>query len=377
MLRRIIHSQTATAAVRMIAVLAAMVLTTIWSDRAMAQAFCGPSITACDLQQDQLCLERVLACGEYDTIIATLFAEDVAPSLDQKFALGAAYFGNHVRARATGVQCRAVVKGREWLRDYLGTVDTEFRQSASFGTLAQMRQIYHATQMLGELDQVGGCPESALTRARVQAIAAAEATQFARAIFLTPPDAVADVMGTLNIALRTFVSQASDLETGIALRRIEIEAAGRVLGNVRGLFDEVFGGVSGEGAALRVDSAVLEQLMADGRPRLRRVENREDAFRVALGGFGPADYAEVRTETVRTAQGFLKESAFHINMIGVLMPTDPARPFPQLEGILGADSPANAARDALSLIRADWRALGDANGNCMLPNATERVWYCR
>lgn len=364
-------------AVRTISVLGAMALTAILPERLMAQAFCGPTITACDLQQDQLCLERVLACGEYDTIIATLFAEDVAPKLDQKFALGAAYFGNHVRARATGVQCRAVVKGREWLRDYLGSVDTEFRQSASFGTLAQMRQIYHATQMLGELDQVGGCPESALTRARVQAIAAAEATQFARAIFLTPPDAVADVMGTLNIALRTFVSQASDLETGIALRRIEIEAAGRVLGNVRGLFDEVFGGVSGEGAGLRVDSAVLDQLMADGRARLRRVENREDAFRVALGGFGPADYAEVRTETVRKAQGFLKESAFHINMIGVLMPTDPARPFPQLEGVLGADSPANAAREALSVIRLDWRALGDANGNCALPNATERVWYCR
>ncbi|MBQ0810690.1 MAG: hypothetical protein KBT80_10700, partial [Roseovarius sp.] len=206
MSRKLMQSQMARRAVRTISVLGAMALTAVLPERLMAQAFCGPTITACDLQQDQLCLERVLACGEYDTIIATLFAEDVAPKLDQKFALGAAYFGNHVRARATGVQCRAVVKGREWLRDYLGSVDTEFRQSASFGTLAQMRQIYHATQMLGELDQVGGCPESALTRARVQAIAAAEATRFARAIFLTPPDAVADVMGTLNIALRTFVS---------------------------------------------------------------------------------------------------------------------------------------------------------------------------
>lgn len=361
----------------MLAVLSAALWVGAWPGPAGAQDFCGPAITACDLQQDQLCLERVLACGEYDTVIATLFAEDVAPTLDQKFALGAAYFGNHVRERATGVQCRMVIKGREWLGDYLGQVNTAFRETASFGTLAQMRQIYHATQMLEELDQVGGCPESALTRARVQAIAGAEATRFARAIFLSPPDAVADVMGTLNIALRSFVSQASDLETGIALRRIEIDAAGRVLGNVRDLFAEVFGGVEGEGQALRVDSSVLDDLMAEGRARLRRVENREDAFRVALGGFGPEEYASVRTETVRTAQGFLKESAFHINMIGVLMPTDPARPFPQLEGVLTADSPANAARDTLAQIRADWNALGQANGNCNLPNAAERVWYCR
>lgn len=342
-----------------------------------AQGFCGAALTACDVQQDTQCLERTLACGAYDTVLATLFVEDAAPTLDQKYAIGASFFGNHIRERSRGRSCEMVVFGRDYLREYLGAVDTAFRETGQFGALRQMRQIYQATQMLSELDAVQGCPESALTRARVQAIARAEAVRFARDVFLAPPDAVVDAFGTLQLALRGFVSKASDLETGIALREIEIESAARHLGLIRVLFDEVFGAVSGEGHGISVDSAILDDLVADNAARLRRVEIRESAFATALGGVGPEEYADIRTQTVSNAQAFLKASAFHINMIGVLLPTDPARPFPQVEEAVNAETPARAARDQMAQIREDWRALGAQSGLCAQSGAADRVWFCR
>lgn len=343
----------------------------------IAQQFCGASLTSCDLQSDPVCLERVLACGEYDTVLATLFVEDAAPTPDQKYAIGAAFFGNHLRERSKGASCEMVAFGRDYLSDYLNTADTQFRSQGNFGTLREMRQIYRATQMLTDLNDVQGCPESALTRARVQTIARAEAVRLARDIFLAPPQSVADVLGSLQQALRGFVSKASDLETGIAMRRIEIDAAAARLVTIRGLFAEVFGEVTGDGPTLSVDSGILDDLMAQSAARMRRVEIRENGFRIALGGVDPEEYSNIRAETVGAAQAYLKASAFHINMIGVLMPTDPNRPFPRLEQALAAEGPGRDAREAMAQIRADWSAHGASSGLCAQAGAAERVWYCR
>ena len=82
-------------------------------------------------------------------------------------------------------------------------------------------------------------------------------------------------------------------------------------------------------------------------------------------------------ETVSNAEAFLKQSAFHINMIGVLLPTDPARPFWTLRAAIDADNAGKAAHDDLMQIRADWAVHGAATGICAQPGAAERVWFCR
>jgi hypothetical protein len=64
-------------------------------------------------------------------------------------------------------------------------------------------------------------------------------------------------------------------------------------------------------------------------------------------------------------------------MIGVLLPTDPARPFWQLAETVAAEDAARSARDDLAQIRADWAAHGAQTGLCSQPGAAERVWYCR
>lgn len=344
---------------------------------APAEDICGTAIASCDLQADMVCLERTYACGEYDTVIQTLFVEDFAPTADQKYFIGAAFFGKHVRERSAGIQCEMVKFSREYLIDYLSTLDLQFTQTGSFGSVRQMDQLYHATQMLSDLGEVPGCPESALTRARIAAIARGEAVSYAKSVFLNPPSEARGAFDTLLLSLRSFVSRASDLETGIALRRVEIRSAETHLGSIRGVFAEVFGQVTGTGTSIAVDTSVLDSLQTRTAKMLRDVEIEESAFAAALGGVSAEEYATIRADTVARAENFLKVSAFHINMVGVLLPTDPARPFWQLAEDVGAENAGKAAFDDLRQIRADWAAHGAATGICAQPGAADRVWYCR
>lgn len=342
-----------------------------------AQQICGVALAQCDLQNDAACLEKTYACGEFDTVIQALFVERFEPTADQKYFIGAAFFGRHIRERAAGVQCEMVKFSREYLTDYLSQVETGFTTSGSFGTVRQMDQIYHASQMLTDLGDVTGCPESALTRAVVEDVARSEAVRYARSVFLDPPSEARSLFDTLLLTLRGFVSKASDLETGIALRRIEIASAHSHLKAIRAIFAEVFGSVSGEGATVVVSTAILDGLQTKTQAMLRSVEVSEAEFKAALGGITPEQYAGLRNQTVATAEGFLKVSAFHINMIGVLLPTDPSRPFWQLDGEVHANNAAQAAFADLAQIRADWKAHGQATGICAQAGAAARVWYCR
>jgi hypothetical protein len=342
-----------------------------------AQQICGAALAQCDLQADTACLEKTYACGEFDTVIQALFVERFEPTPDQKYFIGASFYGRHVRERAAGIQCEMVKFSREYLTDYLSQVETEFTTSGSFGTVRQMDQIYHASQMLTDLGDVTGCPESALTRATVEDVARSEAVRYARSVFLNPPSEARSAFDTLLLTLRGFVSKASDLETGIALRRVEITSAQSHLKAIRAIFAEIFGPISGAGATLAVSTAILDGLQTKTQAMLRSVEVSEAEFKAALGGITPEQYSGLRNQTVASAEDFLKVSAFHINMIGILLPTDPAKPFWTLDSEVHADNAAQSAFDDLAQIRTDWKARGQATGICAQAGAAARVWYCR
>jgi hypothetical protein len=344
---------------------------------AAAAQICGPALAQCDLQSDAACLEKTYACGEYETIIQSLFVERFAPTPDQKYFLGASFYGRHIRERAAGLQCEMVKFSREYLTDYLSGVATRFTESGSFGTVRQMDQIYHASQMLGVMGDVTGCPESALTRATVESVARSEAQRFARSVFLNPPPEAQSSFDTLQLALRSFVSRASDLETGIALRAVEIKSAQTHLGAIRTIFADIFGPVTGSGATVAVNLSILDGLQTKTSQMLRSVEISEAQFKAALGDVTPEQYANLRNKTVANAEQFLKHSAFHINMTGALLPTDTAVPFWLLNAEVHARNAAQSAFGDLAQIKADWAAHGAATGICAQPGAANRVWYCR
>jgi hypothetical protein len=338
---------------------------------ATAQA-CGPELAQCDLQQDNACLRLTYACGRYETVAQTLFVEDVALTDDQKYFLGASFYGLYVRERSKGLECEMVTFGREYLSDYLTSV-----RSKPFGLAAGMDQIYHGTQMLNALNAVNGCVESALTRARIEQLSADEALTQSESIFLDPPDEAKSLFNRLLLALRSFVSQASDLETGIALRRVELQSARNHLDAIGAIFKGVFGTVSIEGANVALGTGTLDDLFAGAHAMLATVKAREADFKAALGGISAETYADLRSRNVANAQALLKASAFHVNMIGKVLPTDPGAPFWRLDAVLEGENASKASQDGLAAIRAAWRERGDRLGLCAHPQAPARLWYCR
>lgn len=341
------------------------------------QQICTDELASCDLQTNQACLARTYACGRYDTVVRTLFIEDFAPTLDQKYYIGASMYGLYIRARAKSLECEYVKTGKEYLFDYLTAKELEFTTGGSFGTVVQMDQLYHATRMYDALEAVPGCVESAFTRARVQAIARAEAIDSSKSVFLRPSDQMRASFDTIVLALRSFVSRASDLETGVALRRVEIQSANTHLDVIKAIFAEIFGTVSVENNAVSVNTATLDGLEQKAGGFLADVEVEQAEFKAALGGVTPEQYADIRTENIRNAEQMLKESAFHINMIGELLPTDTNRPFWKLWQILNAAGDEKLAADNLAAVKAGWKAHGQSVGICASPSAAQERWYCR
>ncbi len=343
----------------------------------LAQVACGPALAQCDLQQDEACLKKTYACGNYETVIQTLFVEDLGLTDDQKYFLGASFYGLYVRERAKGLECEMVKFGREQLSDYLGSLQQKFSESGSFGTVGQMDQLYHGTQMLDALNAVNGCVESAFTRARIQTIAKSEALDRSKNVFLNPPTEAKQAFDTLLIALRSFVSRASDLETGIALRRVEIQSARNHLAAIGEIFKKVFGTVSISGPAVTVDTSTLDSLAASSSSKLTTVAAEEADFKAALGDVSAEEYANIRSQNVANAEQLLKDSAFHINMIGKALPTDTVKPFWRLVDALNTENAGKSASDDLAAVRQSWRERGDQTGICAQPQAAQRVWYCR
>ena len=265
--------------------------------------------------------------------------------------------------------------GREYLNDYLSTVDARFKKSASFGTVGQMDQIYHGTRMLNALNAVSGCVESAFTRSRIQSIAGSEAEDFAKNIFLNPPDEAKAAFDSLRMALSSFVSRASDLETGIALRRVEIQSAHNHLDAITAIFKEIFGTVDLTNGRVSVETTTLDSLVASSSAKLGTVEAEEADFRAALGGISTEEYAGIRSQNVATARKYLKESAFHINMVGKILPTDKTLPFWQLVDAVNAENAGKSASDDLIAVRRSWAEHGVLTGICALPST--RRWFCR
>ncbi len=344
---------------------------------ARAQDICGVNLAACDLQTDDRCLAKYYACGQYDTIVRTLYAEDFAPTAVQKYFIGASLYGMHVRTRAKGLQCEFIKGAREYLQDYLTSKALQFQEVGSFGSVSAMDQVYHATKMHEDLKAQTGCLESAYTRARIQNIAKSRAVDLAKNVFLNPNDQMQDHFDTVVLALRGFVSKASDLETGIALRNIEIQSGNDHLDVISGIFADIFGTVEMTPTDVNIDTTVLDDLDRQSRAYLRDVEVEETEFQQALGGVSPEQYAQIRSDNVRNAEDMLKESAFHINMIGELLPTDTDKPFWRVWQAVHAEGDERSAFENLAEIKRQWAEFGRNSGLCVPGAAGMRKWYCR
>ena len=352
-------------------------LISVSTSSSRAQDICRDGLTSCDILTSDTCLAKHYACGGYETIVRTLYAESYAPTVVQKYFIGASLYGLYTRTRSKGLQCEYVRAAREYLDDYLTKKQLEFTSGGSFGSVGQMNQLYHATKMYEDLKKVTGCLESAYTRARIEAVAQAEAIATSKSFFLNAPDDMKSEFDTIRQALRGFVSKASDLETGMALRRIEIQSGNRHVGIIVEIFADIFGNVTVSGGDVAISTNTLDSLGQKSERYLTEVEQEEHEFTQALGGISPEAYAQIRAENIRNAQDMLKQSAFHIEMIGELLPTDKSKPFWTLQKAINAPGAEREAFEGLEKVKNGWKAYGEGSGECRLSTGHKQRWYCK
>ncbi|MBF0314126.1 MAG: hypothetical protein HQK50_07710 [Oligoflexia bacterium] len=345
---------------------------------ARAAEICKFEIANCDLLRDNQCLAKNYACGRYDTITSTLYVETYAPTLVQKYYLGAALYGLYVRNRTKSLECEYALAAKDYLSDFLLDKELRYRESGLFGTSENMNQVYHATQLLNDLASVEGCLESALTRARVQNLASNYTLSGIKDFFLNPSALARQDMDSLNDTLRSFVSNASEIETGLAMREVEIESGFRHLANVLAIFREIFGSVNVRGNSVEINLDKLTQTENKSSIFFRDSQIHERRFKNALGNISPEEYSNMRTQNLLKASQMLKESAFALDLVGAMLPSpeDAQRPLWLLWSEVNKEDDGKKISTALSEITRDWKNYGVRLGHCSGPGASTR-WYCK
>lgn len=346
-----------------------------------ATDICAFENERCDMRSDNKCLAVNYACGRYETIVSTLYAESFAPTVVQKYYIGASLYGMYVQSRAKSLECEFAKAANEYLTDFLQEKEMRFQESGQFGTTENMNQIYHATQLLNDLKNVEGCLESALTRSRVIQMSRAFAFSDIKSVFLSPTEESRGHMDSLNIMIRSLVSKASEIETGLSLRDVEVESGRRYLNNVMDIFRDIFGEVEvRRDGGLNVNLQVLRDLSEKSALYLRDSKRHEDSFKRALGGVTPEEYANLRTNNIILAEEMLKKSAFAIDLVGVLLPSpmDVASPLWQLANQVNQEDEGRMIGKVLVDIRQDWKDYGVRQGHCRGNTpVSSKPWYCR
>lgn len=348
---------------------------------AFSAPVCRQDITNCDPVSDDNCLEKLYACGRYDHIVHTLWTEDFDSTAVQKYFIGVSLYGMYVRSRAKSLQCEYAKGAKENLEDYLMEKEGKFHEKGTYGTVGHMNQLYHATKILNDLKGLTGCLESAFTRARMKNFAKGVALNEGKSVFLAPSDSMKDMLNSIILAIQGFVSKASDLETGLALRRIEIKTGERYLNNIKVIFKEIFGDVQvtpDNDVTIKTD--VLAGIEKKSSGFLREVNQQEFDFKRALGGVNPEEYSNIRLRNITEAYNMLKKTAFHINMVGEVMNMDKSRPFGKLWTALNAPDGGLEIKNSLSEIKKSWKNYGNESGLCErvgTGNGRPQRWYCK
>ncbi|MBF0315375.1 MAG: hypothetical protein HQK52_18280 [Oligoflexia bacterium] len=346
-----------------------------------AAEICRFEVGNCDLVSDGRCLAKNYACGRYETVISALYLESFAPTTEQKYYLGASLYGLYIGNRAKSLQCEYAQAVKDQLSDFLLDKEERFRKGdGQFGTIENMNQIYHATQILSDLKKVEGCLESALTRSRVNNMAMQFALSGVKEYFITPSSLGQQEIDSITMALRGFVSKASEIETGLAMREIEIETGFRHLENIMGTFATIFGKVTRSDNASKVDVSleVIEQLEAKSSIFFRDSKLHEKRFRDALGGVSPEEYSNLRTQTIIRAERMLKESSFVLDLLGATLPDpeDSQKPLWILSDEVNKEDDGRTIGKNLNDLHQEWKDFATRAGHCR-GSAAKNLWYCK
>lgn len=324
----------------------------------------------------ELDVQLALACGANDLVLAYAPLSDAAASEIDYFR-GAAYFALYRQERSRGSACELARLAGDRISHYLTKKRQLFYDERSFGVAGSYERVYNATKILGLIDAQPGCVQGGFSEARLGELASGIARSYMTEVFLDTPRSVKSDFETLASDLRRFASLASDLETGIALRDIEISSVARKLGTASGIVGELIGAPEQGGAEL------LDALAEKAREGLNEANEHVVAFEKAVGDISAENFAAARMQLLLLLGRFNAISAAEIALWTDLIPVAPPQNaaqephiFRTLEEVVGAGAASTPAGDALAEIEKQWQDYGAETGLCEEPAARERVWFC-
>jgi hypothetical protein len=217
-------------------------------------------------QNKRRCYEDLSAHGRYQDVVDAIETQPIGLTPQEKYFLGAAYFGLSNRTAAQALKCVYSMRSKDFLDAFLTERQSMYRAQHSFGTSDDMKYVYQATKTLGTLKGVTGCEESSHTVSSLERYGRKYAAERIRGLFYQGShDALGDAFHTkieqMNNTTKEIVAIASQVETRFGLTVTEIDSGRKYLGTIRDKINAEFSAPRYGGEAI----ALLDNPAGDDR----------------------------------------------------------------------------------------------------------------
>lgn len=174
------------------------------------------------------CLQKYLACGKYEEVTTALDALNDGPNQFQRYYLGAAYYALQVETVSPAEKCSRVISSRKHLEVFLLDALEEFDSVGTFVSFP-IQHIRHAQKLVADLNKQP-CIDSVIDLSRAKQLAERYGHERMKDLFFQAKPVCAEAgndaigrMTTVGCNMQDFVTHASDIEGGIALRNVELD----------------------------------------------------------------------------------------------------------------------------------------------------------
>lgn len=277
----------------------------------------NPCLDDCNLGQDKICLKRKYLCGQYHVVVEHLSMQQVL-SEEDRYYLGAAYYGLYHEFRDIPLKCLMVIKSRNHLQSFLTNIyREEFEKTGRFADFETFSNVRSSLNMIAELKSIPDCLESTQTKSELIILSRMLAQEMVENSFLdpSPKGGISDAMIGLNETLGSFVGKSSEFETKYKVKVEESKTGKRYRDEIIDLINAYIGKVTRGKTSIKINNQRLSSLADKNNLSVKKVSEVRKNLDVALGNITPMEFEEKRVETV---MGMKKIAERMIGVIDVI-----------------------------------------------------------
>jgi hypothetical protein len=329
------------------------------------------------------CLQKLLACGKYETVVNGLDVGLQKPNSIQKYFIGAAHYGLSVETTVAADRCFHVQSANVNLAQYLTAALNEFNSVGSFVS-HNVAHIGHATKIVNDLSRDNKCIQESLNREQIAVITESLAHEYIKSMFFAPKKECAalgkstgaEYLATVSCNMQDIVTMASDIETGIALRKVELVALDKHLGNAQtpGIIDDV-----------KFISSKMNKIEELGLEMLDKTEKLKAVFlaKVSEIGISIDDLKQLAADNIRLLEELVNQASYELDLFIAFFDFNQNSLLKQLYSNLGIQISSNSVtsdRDSINKTVEDIEQLWNtsAKGDPIRCNGGfSNAWYCK